>query len=174
MQRRRRKSTMAAGSSSLGSGDARCRQGRLGVRGVPGCGAAYKRPGGHLGMRATHGKAGTSRTRGGGAALPSPGWRRCGGRDDMRASPVSDSGCGGGERLRPWAGWAASSSGLVRSCLRGLACAAAGLGRAGWAVGASGGLLRCWAAAWLERAAWLAAGLDGGRGRGLGIGFGNF
>jgi hypothetical protein len=109
------------------------------VSGVPGCGEAYKGPSGLLGVWATHGKACTAWTRGGGgAALLSPGWRRRGGRDDMRAPPVSDSGRGraGRRRLRTEGQlgreqrWAAALGGL-RGCWAGLA----GLRRGGTAAG---------------------------------------
>jgi hypothetical protein len=72
--------------------------------------------------------------------------------DDTGVLPVSGTGRGGGERLRRQSGR------LGRKLKR--------LGRSG--------LRRYWAAARLERAARLAAqagGLDGGKGRGLGIGF---
>jgi hypothetical protein len=89
-------------------------------------------------------------------------------RKGMTGGPRSSaSAAGRAERRWPWAclgrkakrAGALGGCGGLHGCWRGQACAVAGLGRAGWAAGASGGLLCCRAAVRLVRAARLAAGL---------------
>jgi hypothetical protein len=148
------------------------------VEEIQGRRAAYKGLGNRLWRAATQ----RLRTRG-----------ELGAGDAVRVDPVARKGMTGGprssasvagraERRWPWAGLgrktkqagALGGCGGLHGCWRGQACAAVGLGRAGWAAGPSGGLLRCRAAARLVRAARLAAGLGlrrpvgwmGERGRG--------